>query len=61
MRMEDVAEGLDERKDTDDRMAVILKETGELTGSAGCRDDAYKEDAEGKPVMIGPRVYKLTV
>ena len=131
--VEEVREGLSEWKDMDNRMAVILKETGELIGSAGywvdeeegkteysidfdfnprfwhkgyaleaarevvrhltedmgvkeiygdCDerntasarlmerlgfrwmetvDDAYKEDAEGKPIMIRSRVYKLTV
>lgn len=131
MTVEEVAEGLSEWKDMDNRMAVVLKETGELIGSAGywvdyeggeteysidfdfnprfwhrgyaleaagevvrhlkedlhvteiradCDerntassrllerlgfklletvDDAYKEDADGNPIMIRSRVYKL--
>ena len=130
--VEDVTEGLSEWKDMDNRMAVVLKETGELIGSVGywddeedgeteysidfdfnprfwhrgyafeaakevvrhliedlhvkeiygdCDerntassrllerlgfqlietvDDAYKEDADGNPIMIKSRVYKLT-
>ena len=33
--IDEVAEGLSEWKDMDNRMAVVLKETGELIGSAG--------------------------
>ena len=33
--MEDVAQGLSEWKDMDNRMAVILTEAGELIGSVG--------------------------
>ena len=135
MTVEEVAECLSRSKDRDNRMAVVLKETGELIGSVGywvyeededgeteysidfdfnprfwhkgyafeaskevvrhltedlqvreiwgeCDernlasarllerlgfelietvDDAYKEDADGNPIMIRSRVYKLTV
>ena len=44
--MEEVAEGLDEWKDMDNRMAVVLKETGELIGSVGYWDDEEDEDGE---------------
>lgn len=132
MTIEEVAELLSDWKDMDNRMAVVLKETGELIGSVGywvheedgeteysidfdfnprfwhkgyaleaaredvrhltedlhvkeiwgeCDerniasskllerlgfqlietvDDAYKEDADGKPIMIRSIVYKLT-
>ena len=42
--VEDVAEGLFEWKDMDNRMAVVLKETGELIGSVEYWDD--EEDGE---------------
>ena len=133
MSIEEVSERLFKRKDMDNRMAVILKETGELIGSDGywayeedgeteywidfdfnprfwhkgyaleaskevvrhltedlhvkeiygdCDerniassnllerlgfrlietvDDSYKEDADGNPIMIRSKVYKLTV
>ena len=132
MALDEVEEMLSEWKDMDNRMAVVLKETGELIGSAGywaenegeeteysldydfnprfwhkgyateaagevarylaedlgakeiwgdCDerklasahvleglgfalvktvDDAYKEDADGKPIMIRVQIYKLT-
>ena len=44
--VEEVAEGLSEWKDMDNRMAVVLKETGELIGSAGYWDDEEDEDGE---------------
>jgi len=133
LTIEEVTEGLSEWKDMDNRMAVVLKETGELIGSVGywddeedgeteysidfdfnprfwhkgyafeaakevvrhltedlhvkeiwgdCDerniassnllerlgfelieivDDAYKEDADGKPVMIRSKVYRMTL
>ena len=42
--MEDVTEGLSEWKDMDNRMAVVLKETGKLIGSVGYWVD--EEDGE---------------
>ena len=44
--MEDVAQGLSEWKDMDNRMAVILTETGELIGSVGY----WVEEEAGNPV-----------
>ena len=58
MTVDEVAAGLSEWKDMDNKTAVILKETGVLLGSV---DDAYKEDADGQPVMIRSRINKRTV
>lgn len=46
MSVEDVTEMLSDWKDMDNRMAVILKETSELIGSAGYRIDDEKEEPE---------------
>ena len=56
--VEEVTEGLSEWKDMDNRMAVVLKETGELIGSVGYWDD--EEDEDGNLIMIRSKVYKLT-
>ncbi|MCR5809015.1 MAG: hypothetical protein K6G56_05580 [Clostridiales bacterium] len=53
--VEEAEEGPFDRKDLDNRMAVVLKGTGELIGTV---DDAYKEDADGNPVTIRSGVYK---
>lgn len=46
LTVEEVAEGLSEWKDTDNRMAVVLKQTGELIGSVGYWDDEEDENGE---------------
>jgi ribosomal-protein-alanine N-acetyltransferase len=46
LTIEEVTEGLSEWKDMDNRMAVVLKETGELIGSVGYWDDEEDEDGE---------------
>ena len=46
LTVEEVAEGLSEWKDMDNRMAVVLKQTGELIGSVGYWDDEEDENGE---------------
>ena len=67
----EAAEMLCEWKDMDNRMAVVLKETDELIGSASLLerlgftlqksvDWAYKKDADGNPIPVRARVCRLT-